>query len=77
MYRNFTFNQTAMGAGMFTDADNAWYDTFYKMIGTDESLHAAMLTVYNWSGPKPGDHAALAAAGHDQGEHTFKVQYED
>ena len=25
----------------------------------------------------PGDHAALAAAGHDQGEHTFKVQYED
>ena len=46
VYRNFTFNQTAMGAGMFTDADIAWYDTFYKMIGTDESLHAAMLAVY-------------------------------
>ena len=25
----------------------------------------------------PGDHAALAAAGHDQGVHTFKVQYGD
>jgi hypothetical protein len=25
----------------------------------------------------PGDYAALAAAGHAQGEHTFKVQYED
>jgi hypothetical protein len=51
VYRNFAFNQTAMGAGMFTDADIAWYDTFYKMIRTDESLHAAMLSVYNWSGP--------------------------
>jgi hypothetical protein len=51
MYRNFAFNQTAMGAGMFTEADIAWYDTFYKMIGTDESLHAAMLAVYKWSGP--------------------------
>ena len=26
---------------------------------------------------EPGDHAALAAAGHEQGEHTLKVQYED
>ena len=25
----------------------------------------------------PGDYAALAAAGHAQGEHTYKVQYED
>ena len=36
---------------MFTEADIAWYDTFYKMIGTDGSLHAAMLAVYKWSGP--------------------------
>lgn len=25
----------------------------------------------------PGDYAALAASGHEQGEHAFKVQYED
>ena len=26
VYRNFTLNETAMGAGMFTDADIAWYE---------------------------------------------------
>ena len=51
VYRNFAFNRTTMGAGMFTEADIAWYDTFYKMIGSDDSLHAAMLAVYKWSAP--------------------------
>jgi hypothetical protein len=51
VYRNFAFNETAMGAGMFTEADIAWYDAFYKMIGTDESLDAAMFAVYKWSAP--------------------------
>ena len=51
VYRNFAFNLTAMGAGMFTEADIAWYDTFYSMIESDERLHAAMLAAYKWSAP--------------------------
>ena len=51
VYRNFAFNQTAMGSGMFTTEDIAWYDTFYEMIATDESLDAAMAPAYEWSAP--------------------------
>lgn len=50
VYMNFAMNSTAMGAGMFSDGDIAWYDTFYAMIATDESLHAAMVADYKWIG---------------------------
>ena len=51
VYRNFAFNECAMGRGMFEDSDIAWYDTFYSMICSAPALTQAMAMAFKWHAP--------------------------
>ena len=49
VYRNFA--PSGPTVGMFTQNDIAWYDSFFSMCATDESLSSAMADAYVWQQP--------------------------
>ena len=51
VYRNFAFNECAMGEGMFQDSDIEWYDNFYNMICSASALTQAMDKAFEWCAP--------------------------